>query len=210
MERRLAQLHVGHHRQSQGRGLQPPRRRALGLRQRHAMGAGHPSGLSLDPADVPLQRLVLPLDAGAGRRHLRLPAPRQRQDDLRRAGRPRRHAHVRRTHHHAVHHRRHGGRAPAAGAQGRVHDRRRAAARRRARGAGEGEFPRHPRLRPDRGLWPGDDLLVARGLGCAALARARPAEGAPGRALCRRGRRHGDGPDDDDRRCRATAPPWAR
>ena len=29
-------------------------------------------------------------------------------------------------------------------------------------------------------------------------ARARPAEGAPGRALCRRGRRHGDGPDDHE------------
>mgnify|MGYP003694739891 CR=1 FL=1 len=99
---------------------------------------------------------------------LGLPAPRQRRDDLRRAGRPRRHAHVRRAHHHAVHHRRHGRRAPAAVAQGRVHDRRRAAARRRAGGAGEGEFPRHPRLRPDRGLRPGDDLLVARGLGRAA------------------------------------------
>ena len=58
--------------------------------------------------------------------------------------------------------------APAAGAQGRVHDRRRAAARRRARGAGEGEFPRHPRLWPDRGLRPGDDLLLARRLGRAA------------------------------------------
>ena len=60
--------------------------------------------------------------------------------------------------------------APAARPQGRVHDRRRAAAGRRAGGAGEGELPRHPRLRPDRGLRPGDDLLVARGLGRAALA----------------------------------------
>ena len=82
----------------------------------------------------------------------------------------RRHAHVRRAHHHAVHHRRHGRGAPAACAQGRVHDRGRPAARRRARGAGEGEFPRHPRLRADRGLRPGDDLLVARGMGCAARA----------------------------------------
>ena len=41
-------------------------------------------------------------------------------------------------------------------------------------------------------------------------ARARAAEGAPGRALCRRGRRHGDGSDARWRRCRATAAPWAR
>ena len=62
-------------------------------------------------------------------------------------------------------------------AQGRVHDRRRAAARRRDRGAGEGEFPRHPCLRPDRGLRPGDDLRVARGLGRA----AEPASGRSSR-----------------------------
>ena len=42
----------------------------LGLRQRHAMGDGQASGLSLDAADVPLQRLVLSLDAVAGRRHV--------------------------------------------------------------------------------------------------------------------------------------------
>ncbi len=114
MERDLAQLHVGHDRQSQGRGLQPSRRDALGLRQRHAMADRPASGLSLDPADVPLQRLVLPVDPRAGRRHLGLPAPPRRQDDLRRAGRQRRDAHVRRADHHAVHHRRHAGRAPAA------------------------------------------------------------------------------------------------
>jgi hypothetical protein len=39
-----------------------------------------------------------------------------------------------------------------------------AAARRRARGAGEGEFPRHARLRAHRGLRPGDDLRMGRGV----------------------------------------------
>ena len=41
----------------------------VGLRQRHAMADRPASDLSLDPADVPLQRLVLPVDPGAGRRH---------------------------------------------------------------------------------------------------------------------------------------------
>ena len=93
---------------------------------------------------------------------------------------------------------------------GRVHDRRRAAARRRAGGAGEGEFPRHPRLWADRGLRSGDDLLLARGMGRAARARARTAQGAPGRALCRRGRRHGDGSDNDEGSAARRHAPWAR
>jgi fatty-acyl-CoA synthase len=62
--RDLAQLHVGHDRQSEGRGLPSPRRGADGLCQRHRLGHGQAPGLSVDAADVPLQRLVLPVDAG--------------------------------------------------------------------------------------------------------------------------------------------------
>ena len=64
MGRDRAELHLGHHRQSQGRRLSPSRRlperaSATSLVWAHAA----PSGLSVDPADVPLQRLVLPVDA---------------------------------------------------------------------------------------------------------------------------------------------------
>ncbi len=60
----LAQLHLRHHRQSQGRGLSPPRRLPeCGVQHRH-LGHAAAFGLSVDAADVPLQRLVLPLDHG--------------------------------------------------------------------------------------------------------------------------------------------------
>ena len=114
------QLHIGHDRQSEGRRVPSPRRDAGVLRQRHTMADRPASDLSLDTADVPLQRLVLPTDAGAGRRHVGVPPAHRRQIDLRRTGRSRRDAHVRRADHHAVHHRRHARRAPHAAAQDRV------------------------------------------------------------------------------------------
>ena len=52
--------------------------------------------LSLDAADVPLQRLDLHLGGDAGRRHACLPAPRRAGADLRRDRRARRDAYVRR------------------------------------------------------------------------------------------------------------------
>ena len=47
-------------------------------------GDGPASGLSVDAADVPLQRLVLPVDAVGGGRHACLPARGARQGDVRR------------------------------------------------------------------------------------------------------------------------------
>ena len=44
-------------------------------------------GLPVDAADVPLQRLVLPVDRGDARRHPCLPAPRRRAGDPRRDAR---------------------------------------------------------------------------------------------------------------------------
>ena len=51
----------------EGRGLSPSRRGADGLRQHHPCRHGQARGLSVDAADVPLQRLVLSVDAGACR-----------------------------------------------------------------------------------------------------------------------------------------------
>ena len=70
-----AQLHLGHHRQSQGRRLPPSRRVPERDGQHPRLVDAAAPGLSLDPADVPLQRLVLPLDAGGRGRHQRLSAP---------------------------------------------------------------------------------------------------------------------------------------
>ena len=50
-------------RQSEGRRLSPSGRRSHVLRQHHRHRHESPTPSSVDPADVPLQRLVLPLDA---------------------------------------------------------------------------------------------------------------------------------------------------
>ena len=96
MGRHLAQLHLGHHRRSQGRRLSPSRRLSAGAGQRHHLRHGQASGLSVDAADVPLQRLVLSLDAVGGCRYSCLPARGSRGADLRRHRRPQGHASVRR------------------------------------------------------------------------------------------------------------------
>ena len=70
-----AQLHLGHHRQSEGRRLSPSRRLSERARQHSCLGHAAASGLSVDPADVPLQRLVLPVDDHGDGRHPCLPAP---------------------------------------------------------------------------------------------------------------------------------------
>src|SRR5262249_31216638 len=72
-----AQLHLGNHRQSQGRRLSPPRRLPGIGRQRHDVAAAAARGLSLDSADVPLQRLVLHVGGDGDGRHARVPAPRR-------------------------------------------------------------------------------------------------------------------------------------
>ena len=57
MGRDLAQLHLGHHRRSQGRGVSSSRRLSACRRQRGHRRHGQAPGLSVDAADVPLQRL---------------------------------------------------------------------------------------------------------------------------------------------------------
>ena len=63
----------------------------------------------------------------------------------------------------------------------------------------------HARLRPDGGLWPGRGLRMAGGMGRARRRRARPAEGAPGRALHRSGRADGSATRRPCSRCPRTA-----
>ena len=74
MGRDRDQLHLRHHRRPEGRRLPPPRRLPERARQHARMGHGPAPDLPLDAADVPLQRLVLPLDDRRQGRHQRLPA----------------------------------------------------------------------------------------------------------------------------------------
>ena len=84
MERDRAELHLGHDRQPERRRLSPPRRLSERARQRDHVRARPAFGLSLDPADVPLQRLDLYLGRHGGGRHACLSAPRRAGSDLRR------------------------------------------------------------------------------------------------------------------------------
>ena len=86
------QLHLGHHRRPQGRRHPPPRRLSQRGVQRRHLDDAELRRLSLDAADVPLQRLVLPVDDGDARRHPCVPPQgRGRRDprrDPRAQGRP--------------------------------------------------------------------------------------------------------------------------
>ena len=184
------QLHQRHHRLSQRRDVHPPRRLGQCHRRNRRARPQPAQRLSLDAADVPLQRLVLHLGRHRRRRPPHLPAParprgrappdrsRRRHPPLRRAG---------------------GGRlawpntAPrTASASSRPlkhrHRRRAALARRDPRRRGDRRRNR-PRLRPDRDLRPAYDLRLEPGLGRPAGRRARPDQSAAGRRL--HGRRNG-------------------
>ena len=91
-----AELHVRHHRQSEGRRVSPSRRLPeCGLEHR-LLGHAAARGLPVDAADVSLQRLVLPVDHGGQRRHQCLPAAGRCGPHLRGDPQPSRDAHVRR------------------------------------------------------------------------------------------------------------------
>ena len=85
-----------HHRRSEGRGLSPSRRASARHRQRRHLRDGQASGLSVDAADVSLQRLVLPVVDLGRRRHACLPARGARGGDVRRDRQPQGDASVRR------------------------------------------------------------------------------------------------------------------
>ena len=189
------------------RGALSARRRQRADRRRWAK---HPR-LSLDAADVPLQRLVLSLDDLGGRRHACLPA---RRCAPRRCTTPI-----------AEHKVTHLCGAPIVMSTllnapadekkplphvGRVLHRRRAAAGGGAGGDEGGGLQRHPCLRADRDLRPGRRQRMARRLGRAAARRAGGEEGAAGRALSRRSKRSTCSIPTRCSRCRATARRSAR
>ena len=78
----FAQLHLGHDRQSEGRRLLAPRRLPERHRQPPHLEHAAAGRLPLDAADVPLQRLVLPVEHGGQRGHQRLPAQGRAGADL--------------------------------------------------------------------------------------------------------------------------------
>ena len=210
MGRDCAELHLGHHGQSEGR-RDPSSRRLSQRRQQHPRRQSRPaSGLSLDAADVPLQRLVLSVDRRGRRRHQCLPAQGRSGKDLRADPEARRHPHVRRADRlqHADQ------RARRAEGQGRATrgrtDRRRGAAGRRARRRRKHRHQADACLRPDRGLWPRLGLRRAAGLGRTARRPARPAEAPAGRALPAARKPSPCSIPKPCARCRATARPSAR
>ena len=83
MGRDCAELYLGHHGQSQGRRDPSPRRLSQCRQQYPGRQSRPASGLSLDAADVPLQRLVLSVDGRGLRRHQCLPAQGRSGEDLR-------------------------------------------------------------------------------------------------------------------------------
>ncbi len=83
MGRDRAQLYLGHDRQPERRRLSPSRRLPERTRQYPCLGHAAAPGLSVDPADVSLQRLVLPVDDYGDGRHSCLPAPGRGCGDLR-------------------------------------------------------------------------------------------------------------------------------
>ena len=210
MGRDRAQLHLRHHRRSQGRGLSPPRRLSARDRQRAHLRDGPPSGLSLDAADVPLQRLVLSVDDLGRRRHACLPARGARARDVRRHRHAQGDASVRRADRDGDAAQRAGGREEAAAAHRRIRHRRRAAARGRARRHEGGGLQRHPRLRPDRDLRPRHRQRMAPRAGTRSPPPSRPPRRRARACATCRSRRSTCSIPRPCSRCRATARRWAR
>ena len=155
MGRDRAQLHLGYDWRSEGRRLPPSRRQSARRRQHPHRRCRPPSGLSLDPADVPLQRLVLSLvDQREGGRAC-LPAAGAGRADLRSHRRAQGDPHVRRADRHVCPAQRRPRREAAAASRRALLHRRRAAACRSAEGHGRGRLRGDPPLWPDRGLWTG-------------------------------------------------------
>ena len=178
----LPALHVRHHRQSQGRGLQPPRRLPRRACQRAHLQARPREPLPVDPAHVPLLGLDLHLGGHRGRRHPRLPAQGRAEAHLRRHRRASRDAYVRRAHR-PQHARACARRHPAAAA--RAHqggDRRRGPAGHRHRAHGGHGLRGAAPLRHDGELRALDLLRADVGVAGPAGRRALPEDGAPGAA----------------------------
>ena len=192
--RHRAQLHLRHHRRSQGRRLSSSRRQPAGGRQRRHRRHGPASRLSVDAADVPLQRLVFSVVAQREGGRARLPAAGARQGALRRHRRTWRHPSVRGADRHADPAQRDRRGAPPAAACRALLHRRRAAARRGARPDARGGVRGHAPLRPHRDLWSRRGQRLEGRMERPRSGRTGGAEVAPGRALSRARRARRDGP----------------
>jgi hypothetical protein len=78
-----AKLHFQHDREPEGCGLSPPRRLSECAWQHPRLGRAASSGLSVDLADVSLQRLVFSVDHYRTRRDACLPAAGRDRGNLR-------------------------------------------------------------------------------------------------------------------------------
>ena len=155
--------------------------------------------VSLDAADVPLQRLVLHVGRDGDGRHARLPAPRGAGPDLGPDRRRGRHPLLRRAHRADRHRQRsQGARAHAAG---HVRGRGRAALADAARPPEGARLPARPRLRPHRDVRAAHRLRLGHGMGRPAGRRDGAQGRAPGAGLrhgrpgARRRRAHARRPD---------------
>ena len=169
------QLHQRHHRQAQGGDDHPPQR--LGEHGRDdAAPAGHlRRPVSLDPADVPRQRLDLRLDRDGGRRHSRLRPEGGRRHRVPAAGRRADHHALRRADGADRHRQRPGG-APRPGParRARPHGGRRARGAHHRAGRGGTRLGDHPGLRPHRDGAADQRLRAAAGARGAARRRSGP------------------------------------
>ena len=195
----LAQLHVGHDRQSEGRGLPSSRRLSQRPVEHHRLGDAQALGVPVDVADVPLQRLVLRVDDGGQRRRQRLPAQGRGEGDLRRDARAQGYPLLRRADRPPDADQCARGNEEGDRPEGALLRRRRGAARRGHRGHGADGIRHHARVRPHRDLRPRRGVREARRVGRARHRGAHRKERPAGRPLHGRGGDDGDGPGDHGR-----------
>ena len=184
-------LHLGHDRRPEGRRHPSPRRLPERGLQRGDLDDAALPALPVDAADVPLQRLVLPVDGGDARRHARLPAQGRgaRRSSMRCASERVDHYCARADRPQPADRRAGRDARRASRSKVRGDGRRRGAAGGDDRGHGADRLRHHPRLRPDRGLRAGGGGGEAPGVGRRVALGADAAQRPPGRALRARGRR---------------------
>ena len=162
----------------EGRRLHVPRRVSERARRGDRGRARPPPGLPVDAADVPLQRLVLPVGGDRGGGHARVPAGGRSGADLAAVPRGGRHP-LQRLADRADRARQPPGRRAARAAADRAR-RRRAAVADAARAHGGAQHPDRARVRAHRDLRPAHGVHVAGRLGGAAGGGARAPAGPPG------------------------------
>ena len=178
----LAELHLGDDGPAQRRRLPPPGRAPERGGEHPDLGHAPAQRLPVDPADVPLQRVVLPVDGRGELGHERVPAQGGRSGDLPADPGRRGHALLR-----GPRRAQPADQRPRGVARGHrpgvCHGGRRRAAGRDDRGHGAAGVRCDPRLRADRNLRARRGVRQARGLGQPGDRRAGAAERPAGGAV---------------------------